>query len=96
MFLIKVHYKTTLDVVDQYLAAHRDFLSEGYKKNYFVVSGPRNPRVGGVILSQCHDREALEAFLKNDPFQLHGVADYELIEFQPVKYHPDFACFVSE
>jgi hypothetical protein len=37
----------------------------------------------------------LEAILKNDPFAVHGVAEFEVIEFSPVKYHPDFAVFVS-
>lgn len=95
MFLIQVTYKTSLDILDKYLAAHRAFLEAGYQKDFFIVSGPRHPRTGGIILSQLTDREQLESILAQDPFKLHDLADYELIEFDPVKCHTNFASFVG-
>lgn len=80
--------------MDQYLAAHRSFLEEGYQKNFFVASGPKNPRTGGIIISQLSERKQLEEILQKDPFYLYNIAEYEIIEFTPVKYHPDFACFI--
>jgi uncharacterized protein YciI len=94
MFVIMVNYEKPLDIIDLHLAAHRAFLDEGYRKNYFVVSGPRNPRTGGVIVSQLADRNQLEAILKNDPYALNKVASYEIIEFNPVKYHANFLDFI--
>lgn len=94
MFLIQVTYKTSLDILDKYLAAHRAFLEAGYQKDFFIVSGPRHPRTGGIILSQLTDREQLESILAQDPFKLHDLADYELIEFDPVKCHTNFVSFV--
>ncbi len=94
MFIIQVHYKVAIEMVDQYLAAHRDFLEKGYQKNYFVASGPKNPRTGGIIISQLKDRDQLNMILKQDPFYIHHIADYELLEFTPVKYHPHFASFI--
>lgn len=94
MFLIKITYTQPLDKVEPYVAPHREFLEQGYQKDFFVVSGPQNPRVGGIIISQLKDRKQLEAFFKNDPYLLNGVADYEIIEFNPVKFHKDFASFV--
>lgn len=95
MFLINITYKKPLTEIDQHLAEHRNFLETGYQKNYFIVSGPRNPRTGGVILSQLTNREELLNILQQDPFIIHDVADYEVVEFVPVKYHKDFSCFVS-
>ena len=94
MFLIIITYKKPLEEIDKYLAAHRHYLETGYQKNMLVVSGPRNPRTGGIILSQLKNRDELETFLMQDPFQVHGIANYEIIEFNPVKYHKDFAGFV--
>lgn len=88
MFVIKVTYKKPLEVVDQYLIEHRDFLEEGYKKGFFLASGPQNPRAGGIVIALVKSRRELEDILKQDPFYLNEVADYELIEFNPVKYHP--------
>lgn len=95
MFLVLISYKKPIEEIDQYLLEHRKFLDGGYKNNYFVVSGPRNPRTGGVILSQLHDRNLLENFLKDDPFYIHGIASYEVVEFVPVKYHSDFSKFIE-
>jgi len=94
MFVVIMHYKKPLTVIDQHLAAHRNFLEEGYSKNYLVVSGPKNPRTGGIIISNLTDKKTLEDFLHRDPFYLNQIAEYEMIEFSPVKYHKDFEKFV--
>lgn len=94
MFIIQLTYKVSIKEVDKYLIRHREFLDIGYQKNYFIASGPKNPRTGGVILSQLKDRAQLESFLKNDPFFIHGIADYEITEFSPVKFHADFETFL--
>lgn len=95
MFLIMMHYKKPLEDVEKHLAAHRSFLGEGYDNDFFIVSGPRNPRTGGIILSQLKNREQLEEILQKDPFFVNGIADYEIIEFMPVKFHKNFLSFVE-
>jgi uncharacterized protein YciI len=95
MFVIVVTYLKSIEVVDAYLAAHRDYLEIGYQKNYLFASGPQHPRTGGVVLSQLTDRAVLEAFLAGDPFSINGIAEYQVIEFTPVKYHAEFAGFVT-
>jgi len=94
MFIIQLTYKASIEEVDKYLVSHREFLDIGYHKNYFIASGPQNPRTGGIILSSLKDRTELEKFLKDDPFFIHGIAEYEIIEFLPVKFHPDFERFI--
>lgn len=95
MFIIELTYKESLEQIDQYLAEHRAFLDNGYKENYFVASGPKNPRTGGIIISQLKNRAQLENILKKDPFWVHDVADYKLIEFSPTKWHANFATFID-
>lgn len=94
MFLIKVTYKKDLTLVDKFLIPHREFLEEGYKNNCFIVSGPQIPRSGGIILSQLKERTELETLMKNDPFSIEGIAEYEIIEFDPIKSHVDFKKFL--
>ncbi len=95
MFLIKITYTKPLDVVEPFVAPHREYIKQGYEKNYFVVSGPQNPRVGGIIISQLTSREQLETFFKQDPYIINELAEYEIIEFNPVLFHRDFACFIE-
>jgi uncharacterized protein YciI len=94
MFIVMIHFTKPLDVVDLHVADHREFLGEGYKKDYFVASGPRKPRTGGVIISQLKDRAELEKIIHQDPYYVRGIAEYEIIEFDPVKYHEKFTAFV--
>lgn len=93
MFIMLLHYKKPLELIDAHLAAHRAFLKEGYSKQYFIVSGPQKPRTGGVVISPLRDRAQLEAIMKQDPFCLHDVAEYQLIEFEPVMCDDHFRHF---
>ncbi len=91
MFIVLLTYKKPLTDVDKFLAEHRAFLDDRYKDNCFLISGPRNPRTGGVIISQLNNREQLESILKLDPFYIHDIASYEIIEFVLNKHHPDLS-----
>lgn len=95
MFIVHLTYKKPLETVEEFLVEHRNFLEEGYKKNFFIASGPKIPRTGGIILSQLKDRDQLQNILAADPFLVHDIADYEIVEFDPVKYHQDFASFIQ-
>ncbi|TAL62720.1 MAG: GTP cyclohydrolase [Legionella sp.] len=89
MFLVQLTYKTSINEVDKYLQAHREFLDYHYKQGLLVLSGPMKPRTGGIILAATQDRAFLEAVFKEDPYYLAEIADYEFIEFTPVKYREE-------
>lgn len=86
MFIAIVKYKRPLEEVDRYLQAHRDFLDRHYAAGDIITSGPQTPRVGGVIMLRGASRAAVEGILATDPFNVNGIADYELIEFTPTKF----------
>jgi len=94
MFLVMINYKKPIERVDQFVGLHREYLNQHYENNSFIVSGPRNPRIGGVMLSHLKNKEDLMKIIYNDPYFINDVADYEVIEFNPVKYHADFAKFL--
>lgn len=50
LIVIDLTYKVSLDQVEQYLEAHRAFLDKNYDNGVFLLSGPKEPREGGVIL----------------------------------------------
>lgn len=96
MFIVLIFYKEPLETIEKYLVAHRSHLDEGYRRDFLVASGPRNPRTGGILISHVDDQSVLETFLKQDPFILHDVASYEIIEFIPNKAHQDFQRFIAK
>lgn len=86
MFIAILTYKKPLSEVDQFLAAHREYLAKHYAAGDFIVSGPQTPRVGGVIMIKANDRTAVEAIIAQDPFNINGIADYQIVEFTPTMF----------
>ena len=85
MYLVLVNYVKPLPVIDELLPAHRKFLEENYQAGLFLLSGPREPRNGGVILAQCGSKADLAKVLEQDPFVIEGAATYEIIEFKATR-----------
>lgn len=90
MFIINLSYKKEIDEVERVLPAHIEFLNQYYKKGNFICSGRKNPRIGGVILCNANNRDEVEQIIKEDPFNIEEIANYEVIEFMPTKYNDDF------
>lgn len=89
MFIVQLTYKTPISEVDKYLQAHREFLDYYYKQGLLVASGPMKPRTGGIIIAATNDRASLESIFKKDPYYLAELADYQFIEFTPIKHRDE-------
>lgn len=96
MFIVQLTYKTTTDEVDKYQQAHREFLEYYYKQGLLLVSGPMKPRTGGIIIALTSDKANLESILKQDPYYLAEIADYEIIEFTPVKHREELSELIQK
>jgi uncharacterized protein YciI len=83
MFVIMLNYVRPLNEVDVYLEAHRAFLAAQYAAGIFLMSGPKEPRTGGVVLARANTLDELHEVLARDPFQIHGIAAYEIVQFSP-------------
>jgi uncharacterized protein YciI len=89
MFVIQLKYIAPLTEVDKYLQAHREFLDYYYKQGLLVASGPMKPRTGGIIIAATKDKAYLEEIFHQDPYYLAEIADYQFIEFTPVKHRDE-------
>lgn len=95
MFVVLLNYLRPLEVIDELLPAHVAFLEGQYRAGFFLASGRRVPRTGGVILARAASREELDAVLAQDPFAAAGAAAYEVVEFCPTKSTPELACILE-
>jgi len=86
MFIAILTYKKPLAEVDRFLQAHRDFLARNYAAGHLITSGPRYQRTGGVIMLRAANRAEAEALLAGDPFNINGIADYQIVEFTPTLF----------
>jgi len=89
MFIIQLTYKTPITEVDKYLQAHREFLEYHYQQGLLLASGPLKPRTGGIIIALSNDKAYLESVFKQDPYYLAEIADYQFLEFTPVKHRAE-------
>lgn len=88
LFVLIVKYIRPAAEVEAKRLEHREWLDVYYRTCQFLVSGPQVPRDGGIILAKGGTREEWEKTALEDPFVMAGVAEYEVIEFEPVKRHP--------
>ncbi|MFF8731369.1 YciI family protein [Streptomyces sp. NPDC015171] len=89
MFVLELTYTAPLDAVDAVLQDHVAWLEEQYEKGFFLASGRKNPRDGGVILAVAEDRARVDALVASDPFVVAGVCAYRVIEFLATKTAPE-------
>ncbi|MEM1217754.1 MAG: YciI family protein [Bacteroidota bacterium] len=95
MFIVELTYKVPLDQIDQYLEEHVAFLQRQYAAKHFLASGPKVPRNGGIILSNVPDQDTLLDILKEDPFQIHDLAEYRILQFIPRMVAKELAFLVD-
>lgn len=87
-FLVDIQYTAPIEIIDEILPRHRAFLQVGYDQGYLLCSGPKNPRVGGIVIARAESEEVLRNFFLTDPYQQQNAAHYTFIEFNPVKFQP--------
>ena len=96
MFIIVSKYLKSIEEADKVLPEHRAYLDKYFSLGKFVTSGRREPRTGGVIICRAESRAEAEAIVREDPFCVKGVSEYEIIEFLPTRYAPGFEGFASK
>ena len=96
MFVINLNYIAPVEKIDAHMKEHMVFLNACYRDDLFIVSGRKIPRTGGIILAKGSSKEALQALMRNDPFVAHGLAEFDVIEFQASQLHPDFKKVLKE
>lgn len=89
MFILSLTYSAPLEDADKHMQAHMAWVKAGYDQGFFLASGRKVPRTGGVILARG-ERAELEAMCAADPFTVHGIAEYEITETAFTTVAPGF------
>jgi len=93
MFALHSVYLKPIPEVDLYLPAHRAFLKTLYDKGITICSGPQIPRTGGFILMKAASKAEALGFMQDDPYVIHGLARYSVIEFEVKSFAEGFRPF---
>lgn len=95
MYIILLKFIKPLEEVEKQLLAHREFLDKYYSLQKFIVSGRRSTGTGGVIICTASNVEEVNTIIKEDPFYINEIAQYEVIEFSPTKYADGFDKYIK-
>lgn len=85
-FFIEIQYTAPSEKIAAIVAEHRAFLQVGYDQGWLLMSGPIQPKTGGIVIARAPSLEDLQAFFLNDPYRLNQAATYQFVAFEPVKY----------
>ena len=89
MFIVTITYTQPIEAIEERTVEHRAWLDQHVASGLIIAAGPMVPRTGGILIVRSGVAKAeLEALLKADPFQVHGLADYVVTEFNAGKYAP--------
>lgn len=94
-YVIEITFTADFSRIEPVVPEHRAFLQLGYDRGWLLMSGPQNPRVGGVVIARAPSRAEIEAFFREDPYANAGVATYRFTEFNPVKRQPLLESWVT-
>jgi uncharacterized protein YciI len=90
VFIVSLTYKSELSEVDKLINEHVKFLEKYYASGKFIASGRKVPRTGGIILVNAFNKAEVDAIVKEDPFYIANVANYEITEFVPTMASKEF------
>lgn len=95
-FMIEITYQRPYEEISPIVPEHRAFLQRGYDQGLLLMSGPMNPRIGGIVIARAESLERLRAFFSQDPYAQKGLASYRFVEFEPVKYQSFLTPWICE
>lgn len=85
MFIVFLKFSDNKSQAGQYMEDHNAWLKKGFDDGVFLLAGSLQPGLGGAIIADGADKEALQSRVADDPFVQRGVVVAELHEVSPAK-----------
>ncbi|MGV6873048.1 YciI family protein [Pseudochelatococcus sp. B33] len=87
MFVTFLRFAGNRAAAPQFMAAHNDWIAQGFADGVFLCVGSLEPAAGGAILAHGESRAAHEARIAADPFVAEGVVTVDIHEIDPKRTH---------
>lgn len=94
MLILALDYLKSPEDADHVMEAHMDWVRDGYDRGWFLASGRKVPRTGGVILARG-ERAAIESYVATDPFVTEGIASYQITEVAVTRAIPGLEALLA-
>lgn len=88
MFITFLTFAQNRAAAPAFMAAHNDWIAQGFADGAFLCVGSLLPAAGGAILAQGETRADHEARIAADPFVVQGIVTAETHEIDPKRTVP--------
>jgi uncharacterized protein YciI len=78
-----IRYRRPIEEVLAVSDAHGAYLKDLHSRGILLVGGRLDPRYGGALVLRVADLATLDKVRDDDPYVRAGVAQYELLPWQP-------------
>lgn len=83
MFITFLKFAGNRAAAPEFMAAHNEWIAEGFADGKFLFVGSLVPAAGGAILAVGESRTEHDTRIASDPFVLEGIVTAETYEVDP-------------
>lgn len=83
MFVTFLKFAENRAAAPEFMAAHNDWIAQGFADGAFLCVGSLQPAAGGAILANGESRADHDARIAADPFVVQGIVTAETYEIDP-------------
>ena len=94
MFVLIAKYKKQAEEVDRHLEAHKAWIKRNFDAGLFLLTARQVLLVGGLILATGQSEAQMRELIAEDPFFTSGSAEYDVLEFDPVRSTPELESLI--
>tara|TARA_R110002094_G_scaffold347_1_gene1628 strand:+ start:2539 stop:2832 length:294 start_codon:yes stop_codon:yes gene_type:complete len=88
VFIVLLKFSTSKTAAPEFMAAHNEWIAQGFVDGVFQCVGSLVPTAGGALLAIGESRDKLEARVNADPFVQNDVVVAEITEVDVKKTAP--------
>jgi uncharacterized protein YciI len=88
VFVLIARYTRPAEEVDRMLDDHKAWIMRNSEAGRILLTARQVPLTGGLILARGDSVEQMWEMIREDPFHRSGAAEYEVLEYQPVRAAP--------
>ena len=96
MFIVLLKFSANKSAAPDHMAGHNAWIAKGFKEGAFVLTGSLVPGLGGVVIANGEDREALWQRVQADPFVVEDVVLPEIHEVAPGRAIPELGFLTAK
>jgi uncharacterized protein YciI len=84
IYVLRNYHTTPIPEVRHVFPAHMLWIEDNLKSGTFLLAGPQEPRVGGLIITRVRDRAELQKVVAADPFG--DAVAYEITQVHATRF----------